>query len=166
MEYWNSLLTEESWRLLQELIQRPYKFTLIGGWATYLWTRQQKSKDIDIVLDSVGDLDLLKTEGNLRKNENLRKYEIKHGEVDVDVYVPYYSRLSIPPEEIREHTTQIEGYAVADGALSGTSDAVETTMTDVVRGRGISVPDYYLRCSRDPSHEPGWRWLARSTAKL
>ena len=40
-EFWNSLLTEKSWNLLIE-IKKKYDFILIGGWAVYLLTRQQK----------------------------------------------------------------------------------------------------------------------------
>jgi len=48
-EFWNSLLTEKSWEILQEL-RKDYNFILIGGWAVYLLTKQKKSKDIDIVI--------------------------------------------------------------------------------------------------------------------
>ena len=68
MEYWNTLLTEKSWVLLQE-IRKKYQFVLIGGWAIYLWARRQKSKDIDIVV-SIDELQKLKQE-NLEKNDHL-----------------------------------------------------------------------------------------------
>lgn len=113
MEYWNSLITEKSWRTLQELAESRLNFTLIGGWAAYLWTKTQKSKDVDIVLDTVNELEALKKRENLGKNESLRKYGIKHGEIDIDVYVPYYSKLAIPPEKIPEHSTKLEGFKVA-----------------------------------------------------
>jgi len=47
-EFWNSFLTEKSWEILQKL-KKQHKFILIGGWAIYLLTNQQKSKDIDII---------------------------------------------------------------------------------------------------------------------
>lgn len=49
-EFWNSEMTAASWDALQEL-NKEYEFTLIGGWAVYLYMRLQKSKDIDIVVD-------------------------------------------------------------------------------------------------------------------
>ena len=53
MEFWNSLLTEKSQKLLMQLKNQPIKFILIGGWAVWLYTKQQKSKDIDIVLKEI-----------------------------------------------------------------------------------------------------------------
>ncbi len=110
MEYWNSQLTEKSWKLLQE-IRKKYEFILIGGWATYLWTKQQKSKDTDIVVE-INELQKLKNE-NLIKNERLKKYEIKSEEIDIDIYVSHFSTLSIPPEEIKNYTTETEGFKLA-----------------------------------------------------
>ncbi|MBS3090992.1 hypothetical protein J4217_00910 [Candidatus Pacearchaeota archaeon] len=109
MEYWNSILTEKSWNLLQE-IRKKYNFVLIGGWATYLWVGMQKSKDIDIVVD-INELQKLKQE-NLVKNDNLKKYEIKKEEIDIDVYAFHYSKLTIPTEDIRIYSTKIEGFDV------------------------------------------------------
>ncbi len=109
MEFWNSLLTEKSWRILQE-INKKYKFILIGGWANYLWTRQQKSKDIDIVVD-IKELQNLKQE-KLAKNDALKKYEIKIEEIDVDIYVSYFSKLAIPAEDLKKYTSKIEGFNV------------------------------------------------------
>jgi len=109
MEFWNSLLTEKSWKILQEF-SRKYKFTLIGGWAVYLWARQQKSKDIDIVVD-IKELQKLKQE-NLAKNDRLRKYEIKIDEIDIDIYVSYFSTLVIPAENIIKYTSKLEGFNV------------------------------------------------------
>jgi hypothetical protein len=109
MEFWNSQLTEKSWKLLQEL-RKKYNFILIGGWATYLWTRQQKSKDIDIVVE-IKELQKLKNE-NLSKNYNLKKYEVKSDEIDVDIYVSYFSKLTIAPENLKKYIKKIEGFNV------------------------------------------------------
>jgi len=108
-EFWNSLLTEKSWKLLQE-IRNKYDFILIGGWAVYLLTKQQKSKDIDIVV-SIEELQKLKS-GNLQKNQNLKKYEIKTEEIDIDIYVEYYSELGIPVEDIKNHIIFVEGFKI------------------------------------------------------
>ncbi|MEK6868552.1 MAG: hypothetical protein AABX98_07040 [Nanoarchaeota archaeon] len=60
MEFWNSLLTEKSWKILQDLKKEKFRFIVIGGWAAYLWTQQHKSKDIDIILPELKDLTILK----------------------------------------------------------------------------------------------------------
>ena len=109
-DFWNSQLTEKSFELLQSL-KKKYKFILIGGWAVYLWTKQQKSKDIDIAVD-IKELQLLKQE-NLLKNDRLKKYEIKTGEIDIDIYVSYFSRLTIPVEDLKRYSSKTEGFNVA-----------------------------------------------------
>ena len=110
MDFWNSQLTEKSWGVLQNL-NKKYKFILIGGWATYLWTKQQKSKDIDIVVE-IQELQEFKSE-NLNKNNNLKKYEIKKDNTDIDIYVSYFSKLTIPPEDVKNYSSKIEGFTVA-----------------------------------------------------
>lgn len=112
MEFWNNLLTEKSWEILQNIKKEEFNFILIGGWATYLWAKQHKSKDIDFILPDLSDLDVLKKRYNLIKNDNLKKYEIKIGEIDIDIYVPYYSKLSIPLQDIKKHSVKIEGFDV------------------------------------------------------
>ena len=109
-EFWNSLLTEKSWKILQDL-RKEYNFILIGGWAVYLLTKQKKSKDIDIVA-SLKELEKFKNE-DLRKNERLKKYEIKRGDIDIDIYTEYYSRLAIPTEDINKFTEEVEGFVIA-----------------------------------------------------
>lgn len=109
MDYWNSQLTEKSWKILQEL-RAKFEFTLIGGWAVYLWTKAQKSQDIDIII-SFETLSILKGQYEMRKNERLRKYEIKLGEIDIDIYVPHYSKLALPLEDIQTET--VEGFRLA-----------------------------------------------------
>ena len=108
MEYWHDLITEKSWKLLQRL-KGKFKFVLIGGWAVYLLARTQKSKDIDIIVD-VDALQQIKNSYDLRKNDALRKYEIKVDEVDVDIYVPFYSRFAIALEKVESR--KIEGFDV------------------------------------------------------
>ncbi len=109
MDYWNDILTEKSWGILQK-IKSEFGFTLIGGWAVYLWAKTHKSKDIDIIVDFEALSDL-KKKYDLRKNEHLKKYEIKQAEIDIDIYVPHYSNLAMPLEAIE--TEEIEGFKVA-----------------------------------------------------
>ncbi|MBM3199885.1 hypothetical protein FJZ53_03020 [Candidatus Woesearchaeota archaeon] len=112
MEFWNSILTEKSWNILVELNKDSFDFILIGGWAAYLWTSLHKSKDVDIVLEDLKTLDYLKKKYGLKKNDNLKKYEIQFEEIDVDIYVPFYSKLAIPVEDIKKYATKIKGLKV------------------------------------------------------
>jgi hypothetical protein len=110
-DFWNSEITEASWIGLQEL-RKEIAFVLIGGWATYLYSRLQKSKDIDIIID-YNTLRALESRYTLSKNERLKKYEIKTERYDVDIYLPGYSPLTLPPKEIMSrYTTMVEGFSV------------------------------------------------------
>jgi len=110
VEFWNSLLTEKSWNILQDL-KKKFDFVLIGGWANYLWTKTHKSKDIDIIID-LKTLYILKENYRLIKNDRLKKYEIKIDDIDIDIYVPHYSKLSLPVEFIQKNVTVVEGFNV------------------------------------------------------
>lgn len=50
MEYYHDLVTQKSWKELQNL-NKLLDFVLIGDWAAYLYTKTLKSKDIDIIVD-------------------------------------------------------------------------------------------------------------------
>lgn len=112
MTYYHDLITEKSWKFLQQF-QRDYKFILIGGWAAYLYSKSLKSRDIDIVCD-YEELEKLKLKYELIKNERLKKYEFHAGEFDVDIYVPFYSDLGIPVEDLQNLTRNIEGFRVLE----------------------------------------------------
>jgi len=108
MEYWHDILIEKSWKVLQN-IKKEFDFILIGGWATYLWSRTHKSKDVDIIVD-FPTLSKLKRDFDLRKNDHLKKYEIRINEIDIDIYVPFYSEL---PSLEKIESEVIEGFKVA-----------------------------------------------------
>ncbi len=110
MEFWNDVIVEKSYSLLVKL-KRRYDFVLIGGWAVYLYTRSEKSKDIDIIVD-YPELQRIAKEAAIKKNERLHKYEISIEGVSVDIYLPYYSRLALPVEKIMENVLVIEGFKV------------------------------------------------------
>lgn len=110
MDYYHNLITEKSWKKLQEL-KRQHRFILIGGWAVYLYAKMQKSKDIDFICD-YEELEKLRSKYDLIKNERLKKYEIHAGEFDIDIYTPFFSDLSIPPEEIEKMAITIDGFKV------------------------------------------------------
>jgi len=111
MEFWNDEIIEKSWEKLIEL-KSEIGFVLIGGWAVYLYTKLYKSKDIDIIVD-YDALKHLRANYVMGKNERLRRYEVKLEEgFDIDVYVPKYSKLAIPAEDIMKMTTVKEGFKV------------------------------------------------------
>lgn len=109
-EFWSEAVTEKSWNQLIEL-SKKYDFILIGGWAAYLWTGIHKSKDIDIVVD-YDMLFTLKADFSMEKNERLKKYEIKMGEFDIDVYLPGFSRLSFPVDKLKDYVQNVKGLKV------------------------------------------------------
>lgn len=106
-EFWHESTTQESYKKLQEM-SKELDLTVIGGWGVWLWTKQHKSKDIDIIVD-FGELGRIKEKYTLEKNEHLRKYEIKMPDFDVDIYVPFYSRLELPVEDMIKERVKIEG---------------------------------------------------------
>lgn len=105
-EFWNEGITKASWEKLQELAQQ-HDFVVIGGWAAWLWTKQHKSRDIDIVVD-FKELGRLREKYDVSKNERLKKYEIRLGDFDVDIYTPFYSKLELPAEELLLEKVKIE----------------------------------------------------------
>lgn len=107
-DYYQSIITQKSWALLTTL-RKTYDFVLIGGWAVFLYTNGLKSKDIDIIID-YEVLAQLQKEYALVKNERLKKYEIKKEEVDIDIYLPYYSDPGLPVEEIKKYASEHEGF--------------------------------------------------------
>lgn len=150
MEYWNTLITEKSWNLLKEL-NKKIRFILIGGWAVYLWSNAHKSKDIDIVVD-FKELEKIKLKYNLKKNDNLKKYEIIINEIDVDIYVPYYSNLAVPVEDIKRHSTKIENFdVVKPEILLILKQSAEIDRAESEKGLKdrIDIMDILLNCDID-----------------
>ncbi len=108
LEFYHDLITEKSFKILQEL-KKEFNFILIGGWAVFLYAKALKSKDIDIILD-YDQLEKIRQKFALAKNERLKKYEIKIEEIDIDIYVPYFSNLGLPVEEIKKYYQSREGF--------------------------------------------------------
>jgi len=147
MDYWNSLVTEKSWNLLKE-VNKKIKFTLIGGWAVYLWAKSHKSKDIDIVVD-FKELEKIKLEYDLKKNDNLKKYEIIIEEIDIDIYVPYYSKLAVPIGDIINNCAKVENFNVAKPEiLLILKQSAELDRADSEKGLKdrIDILDILFRC--------------------
>jgi len=112
MQFYHSLVTEKSYEFLQDL-KRDYQFILIGDWAVYLYTRALKSKDIDIIVN-YDELAKLRENFDVFKNDRLKKYEIKTGEFDIDVYLPHYSKLGVDAQEIQKKSIVREGFVVPE----------------------------------------------------
>lgn len=110
MEFYHEIITEKSFKILQDL-KRQFDFILIGGWAVFLYARTLKSKDIDIIVD-YSQLAKLKRTLDISKNERLKKYEAKIEEVDIDIYLPHYSNIGFPVEEIKNYFQSVEGFKV------------------------------------------------------
>ena len=149
-EFWNELLTKKSWELLVSMSKEQFRFILIGGWATYLWSRLHKSKDIDIVLIDLNDLDYLKSKYDLKKNDNLKKYEIVFGDIDVDIYAPYFSKLAMPAEDLHQYSAKIENITVAKPeALVILKQGAELERKDSVKGMKDRIDIFSLLCLAD-----------------
>lgn len=110
MDFYNDLITQKSWITLQDL-KRKIDFVLIGGWAVYLYTKALKSKDIDIIV-SYDNLSKLKNLFPITRNVRLKKYEARNEEVQIDIYLPFYSNLGIAAEEIISETDTMETFVL------------------------------------------------------
>lgn len=110
VQFYHDIITQKSFAHLQEL-KRNFDFILIGGWAVFLYTRALKSKDIDIIIDYTV-LARMKEAHEVFKNERLKKYEIKTGEFDIDIYLNHYSDLGLDISEIEQATVVKEGFVV------------------------------------------------------
>lgn len=115
MEFWNDVITDKSWDILIKLA-KEFDFIIIGGWAVYLHTKMLKSKDIDIVVD-FDTLEKIEKKYRLKKNMNLKKYETLIDEISVDIYVPFFSKLAIPLNELNNYCTSIQGLKVVNSEV-------------------------------------------------
>lgn len=110
MPYYHDLVTEKSWSELKNL-HMVFDFTLLGGWAVYLYTHGLKSKDIDILVD-YAELPKLQRHFEFVKNDRLHKYEAIRGPVQIDIYTPHYSELGIPVEILLANSQVVDGFSV------------------------------------------------------
>lgn len=162
-EFWNSLLTEKSWKLLQELKKENFRFIVIGGWAAYLWTKQHKSKDIDVVIPDFKELEQLKQRYELLKNDSLKRYEVKFGEIDLDIYVPFYSRLALPMEEILTDVKRVESFeVVSQEILLILKQGAEMDRGESIKGQKDRIDVMTLLCFTELDFKKYYELLKRN----
>jgi len=111
MEFWNDISTRKSLDVLK-ILNKKLRFIVIGGWAIYLRTNALKSKDIDMILIDWDDLEKIKENYEPKKNDRLKKYEIIVSDIDVDIYIPHYSKMVIPCDQLVTMFTVKEGFKV------------------------------------------------------
>jgi len=115
---WREETIEKSWQVLQQL-RSLADFVLIGGWAVYLWTRKLKSRDIDLCINQENfyklQSELLQRNYALKRNIRLMKFEAIIGDVEVDIYTPFISKLAVPCLDIfnKKLYSSIERFKVA-----------------------------------------------------
>lgn len=112
MNYYHESITQKSWEELVRL-KKLIDFVLIGGWAVYFYSQALKSKDIDIVVN-YDQLPTLGKNYHLTKNERLCKYEAVKEEIQIDIYLPHFSRLGIPAEDILLNVSSVEGFTLVN----------------------------------------------------
>ena len=110
MAYYHDLITQKSWEELKKLTKK-FNFVLIGGWAVYLYSKTLKSKDIDILIE-YEELIKLRKVYEISKNERLKKYEARKEEIQIDIYLPHYSSLGIPVEDLMKEMISFEGFRI------------------------------------------------------
>lgn len=134
MNFYHNLITQKSWELLKNL-RRQYDFILIGGWAVFLYSSALKSKDIDLVCE-YDVLEKLKSDFAVNKNERLKKYEATGAEVDIDIYVPFYSNPGLPAEALKDFAVSSEGFkTVKKEALAILKQKALKERANTVKGR-------------------------------
>lgn len=134
MKFYHSLITRQSWQVLQEW-RTQYEFMLIGGWAVWLYTQGLKSKDIDVVMEHEV-LAQVKERVEVIKNERLSKYEAREGSVEIDIYVPFYSNPGLPAEELRQFRVSLGGFmTVKTEVLAILKQAALVARQGTVKGR-------------------------------
>lgn len=68
--FYHDVITQKSWEELKK-IKKGINFVLIGGWAVYLYSKNLKSKDIDILIE-YSEIIKLKDKYDFSKNERLK----------------------------------------------------------------------------------------------
>ncbi len=117
MELWNEEIVEKSYELLNKL-KEEIDFVVIGGWASWLYTKTVKSKDIDMYVNFE---DFFKFQSKLANkgifislNKKLKKYEAKVEGVDIDIYTPHNCNLIVSCKDVfsKKWFKKVDGFKV------------------------------------------------------
>ncbi len=68
--------------------------------------------DLDLFVKDF--LEILKKYFPISKKDRLKKYEARNEEIQIDIYLPFYSDLGIPVEEIIKEVGKIETFALSN----------------------------------------------------
>ena len=115
-QFWNEEQTQNSRNLLNRL-SKEMDFVLIGGWAVFMYAKQQMSLDVDIAL-AYDRLEYFRRYG-IEDYKNVRiKYSIIDGTY-VDLFVEDFSDkdMPFPVKTILDNYLTIEGIKVVDREL-------------------------------------------------
>lgn len=106
---------DRAWEVLKALHREVPEAVVIGGWASYLRLRLQKSHDIALIVDMPAMAKLRqKHKLELRQHVGGRKYKATVREIGIDVYATHQSeldaRLRLPVEALMTHTEKVHGH--------------------------------------------------------
>ena len=115
-QFWNEEQTRRSMELLNRL-SKDVDFVLIGGWAVFMYAKQQMSLDVDIAV-AYDSLEYFRRYG-IGDYKNTRiKYSIIDGTY-VDLFVENFSDkgMPFPIKTVLDNYLTIEGIKVVDREL-------------------------------------------------
>ena len=165
MEFWNDICIMKSWNILK-ILNKELNFIVIGGWAIYIWTNAIKSKDIEVILADWNDLEKIKEKYEPKKNERLKKYEIVVSEIDVDIYLPYYSQMPIPCDQLIKMSTIKEGFKVLKPeALLILKQQALIDKEDTIKGQKDKIDILSLLLSKTVDFKEYWQLLQKHILK-
>ncbi|PIY69816.1 hypothetical protein COY89_04375, partial [Candidatus Roizmanbacteria bacterium CG_4_10_14_0_8_um_filter_36_36] len=79
------------------------------------------------------ELDKIKKNFQLIKNDRLRKYEIKKEGIDINIYLPYFSDLGLPVEKLIKHQDRNQGFTILK------KEVLLVTKLKAYQGRGVTI---------------------------
>lgn len=115
-QFWNEEQTRRSRELLNNL-SKEVDFVLIGGWAVFMYARQQMSLDVNIAI-AYDSLEYFRRYG-IEDYKNARiKYSIIEGTY-VDLFIEDFSDkdMPFPIKTVLDNHLNIEGIKVVDKEL-------------------------------------------------
>lgn len=60
------------------------------------------------------ELERLKKDFEVFKNERLKKYGARKGEMEIDIYLPFYSNPGLPAEDLKKFVVSLEGFKTVE----------------------------------------------------